>query len=355
MEMNIAKLMYHKWEEEPISGIARGHIGTFAIFFYGCNMKCIYCQNSKISHSIVVANANAANCVHSDDAVGAKHCEPDCWGNSKKIIYTPSELSELMIKAQNENAATISFITGVLYIDKIAETIKLAKAKGLTIPIVYNSSGYEPVSQIKKLDGLIDIYLPDFKYYDNDLGNKLSRVNNYPSVAKKCIAEMYRQVVGANNNAAHIVRGDDALGASSASPRCRELRERQNERADTIRPSMGELCEPASVGADTIRTGEQREPKLIIRHLVLPGHTENSKQVIKYLYDTYGDDICISIMSQYTPMPNNDGITAFPELMRKLTKREYEKVVSYAIDIGVKNAFIQEGDVAKESFIPEFL
>lgn len=294
MEMNIAKLMYHKWEEEPISGVARGHIGTFAIFFYGCNMKCIYCQNSKISHAIVCADANATHIVRGDDAIGAKLREP------LKIIYTPEELSELMIKAQNENAATISFITGVLYIDKIVETIKLAKAKGLIIPIVYNSSGYEPVSQIKKLDGLIDIYLPDFKYYDNDLGNKLSRVNNYPSVAKKCIAEMYRQVIGAK---------------------------------------LRELC----------------EPKLIVRHLVLPGHTENSKQVIKYLYDTYGDDICISIMSQYTPMPNNDGITAFPELMRKLTKREYEKVVSYAIDIGVKNAFIQEGDVAKESFIPEFL
>ena len=137
--MKIAKLMYHKWEEEPISGIAEGHIGTFAIFFYGCNMKCVYCQNSKISHLNINDNNVFGNFIS----------ESGKTNNHKKIIYTPSELSDLMIKAQNGNAASISFITGVLYVDKIVETIKLAKEKGLTIPIVYNSSGYEIVSQIK--------------------------------------------------------------------------------------------------------------------------------------------------------------------------------------------------------------
>lgn len=314
--MYIAKLMYHKWEEEPISGIAKGCSGTFAIFFYGCNMKCVYCQNSKISHVIVGANVDNVG----EDTIRPRTgelCEP------KKIIYTPENLSDEMVNAEKNNAATISFITGVLYLDKIVETIKLARKKGLTIPIVYNSSGYEPVSQIKKLDGLVDIYLPDFKYYDNELGKKFSKINNYPDVAKKCIAEMYRQVVG---------------------------------------PRTGELCEPIavvsadSVGADINRSvgAKHCEPTLIVRHLVLPGHTENSKQVIKYLYDTYGDDICISIMSQYTPMLNNEGLSAFPELTRKLTKREYEKVVSFALEIGVKNALIQEGEVAKKSFIPDF-
>lgn len=267
MEMKIAKLMFHKWEEEPISGIARGYDGTFAIFFYGCNMRCVYCQNSKISRTIV----------------GATHREPE------RIVYYPDELSDLMINAEKENAASVSFITGVLYVDKIVETIKLAKEKGLKIPIVYNSSGYETVAQIKKLDGLVDIYLPDFKYFDNELGKRFSNVPNYVDVAKKCIDEMYHQ-----------------------------------------------------------------NKTLIVRHLVLPGHTENSKKVIKYLYDTYGDDICISIMSQYTPMLKNEEIKNFPELTRKLTKREYEKVVNYALEIGVKNALIQEGDVAKESFIPDF-
>lgn len=270
-EMQIAKLMKHRWEEEPISGIGRGYDGTFAIFFYGCTMRCIYCQNSKISQR-------------------RGEYAPE------KINYTPEELSDEIIRAQSENVASISFITAALYVDQVAETIKLAKKKGLTLPVVYNSSGYETVSQIKKLDGLIDIYLPDFKYFDNELGKKYSGVPNYTDVAKLCIAEMYRQIT-------------------------------------------------------SIRRGE---PALIIRHLVLPANTENSKRVIKYLYETYGDDIYLSIMSQYTPMPQNEGINAFPELLRKVTKREYEKVVDFAIKIGVKNAYIQEGDVAEESFIPDF-
>lgn len=282
--MQIAKLMKHRWEEEPISGIGRGYDGTFAIFFYGCTMRCVYCQNSKISQR------------------RGEICEPI------KINYTPEELSDEIIKAQSENVASISFITAALYVDKIVETIKLAKSKGCKLPMVYNSSGYETVSQIKKLDGLIDIYLPDFKYFDNELGKKYSGVPNYADMAKLCIAEMHRQIISLRSCNSRV----------------------QNR--------MGELCEPS----------------LIIRHLVLPANTENSKRVIKYLYDTYGDDIYLSIMSQYTPMPHNEDIDKFPELLRKVTKREYEKVVEYAISLGVKNAFIQEGDVANESFIPEF-
>lgn len=258
-------------------------------------MRCVYCQNSKISRGIVGADIIRPSC-------RGEHCEPD------KINYTPEELSDEIIKAQSENVASISFITAALYVDQVVETIKLAKKKGLTLPIVYNSSGYETVSQIKKLDGLIDIYLPDFKYFDNELGKKYSGVTNYADVAKFCIAEMHRQIISLRSCNSRV----------------------QNR--------MGELCEPS----------------LIIRHLVLPANTENSKRVIKYLYDTYGDDIYLSIMSQYTPMPQNEGINAFPELLRKVTKREYEKVVDFALNLGVKNAYIQEGDVAEESFIPDF-
>ena len=259
--MKIAKLMFHEWEEEPISGMNEGYKGTFAIFFYGCNMRCVYCQNSKISR---------------------------CKGEG--FSYTPEFLSDQIIKAEKEGAKTISFITGVLYIDKIVETIKLAKEKGLKIPVVYNSSGYETVASIKKLDKLIDIYLPDFKYFDNSLGKKYSSVPNYADLAKLCIEEMYRQV----------------------------------------------------------------NSRLIVRHLVLPGNTENSKKVIKYLYDTYKDNIFISILSQYTPMMENDNINDFPELTRKITKREYDKVVDFALSLGIKNAFIQDMDAAKTSYIPDF-
>lgn len=262
--------MYHRWEEEPISGIKAGYSGTFAIFFYGCNLKCVYCQNEKISR-ISIPELEKASLI-------------------KKIYYTPEELSEEMIKAEKNGAYTISFITGVFYHNEIIDTINLAKKKKLKIPIVYNSSGYELASHIKRLDGLVDIYLPDFKYYDNKIGKLYSHISNYSDIAKESIAEMYRQV-GKN---------------------------------------------------------------LIIRHLVLPSHTEDSKKVIEYLYKTYGDNVRLSIMSQYTPMLQNVGLDKFPELRRKLTKREYEKVVDYAISIGVKNAYIQNGDVAKESFIPDF-
>ena len=302
--MQIAKLMKHRWEEEPISGIGRGYNGTFAIFFYGCTMRCVYCQNSKISRW----HAESDNCCSGRHSVvhrRGEHCEPE------KINYTSDELSDEIIKAQSENVASISFITAALYVDQVVETIKLAKKKGLTLPVVYNSSGYETVSQIKKLDGLIDIYLPDFKYFDNEIGKKYSGITNYTDVAKLCIAEMHRQIKSLHR------------------------------------------CEPELRSCNS-RVQSECEPALIVRHLVLPANTENSKRVIKYLYDTYGDDICLSVMSQYTPMPQNDGIDAFPELLRKVTKREYEKVVDYAINLGVKNAYIQEGDVAKESFIPEF-
>ena len=294
--MYVAKIMKHRWEEEPISGIGKGFDGTFAIFFYGCNMRCIYCQNSKISRQHVSVDKKI---------VGSDTIRPHSGGELselEKTSFTAEELSDKIIKAESENVASVSFITGVLYIDEIVETIKLAKSKGSKLPMVYNSSGYETVSQIKKLDGLIDIYLPDFKYFDNELGKKFSKVPNYADVAKACIGEMHRQIAEAKN----------------------------------------------------FRSGELRGPLLIVRHLVLPNNTENSKQVIKYLYDTYGNDICLSIMSQYTPMLKNEGINEFPELMRKLTKREYDKVVDFAINLGIKNAYIQEGDVAEESFIPDF-
>ncbi len=280
--MNIAKCMYHIWEEEPISGIARGFKGTFAIFFLGCNMRCVYCQNSKISKVNIKELKESKN----------------------KIKYSVEELSDEMIKAEKAGAASISFITGVLYIDEIAETIKISRKKGLTIPIVYNTSSYEPRLQLKKLNGLIDIYLADLKYSSNILGKKYSNVNNYFDVASDSINEMYNQV-------------------------------------GTMKFSEEDL-----------RTN--KVSGLIIRHLVLPSNTEDSKKVIKYIYDNFGENVVMSIMSQYTPMSKNAGIDKFKELNRPLTKREYEKVVDYAISIGVKNAYIQDGDVASESFIPDF-
>ena len=331
--MQIAKQMKHRWEEEPISGIGRGYDGTFAIFFYGCTMRCVYCQNSKISQCRGELAPERATFERM-----RKKCDKVPLGDEpEKINYTAEELSDEIIRAQSENVASISFITAALYVDQVVETIKLEKKKGLTLPIVYNSSGYETVAQIKKLAGLIDIYLPDFKYFDNELGKKYSGVPNYTDVAKECIAEMHRQILSLQS----YEQKNADLYSCNSSIECRG--EHAPER-DTFERQRRK-CDKVPLGD---------EPVLIVRHLVLPCHTENSKSVIKYLYDTYGDDICLSIMSQYTPMLHNENIEKFPELLRKVTKREYDKVVNYAIELGVKNAFIQEGDVASESFIPEF-
>lgn len=267
--MYIAKTLFHRWEEEPISGVNSGYKGTFAIFFYGCNMHCVFCQNYKISREKI-----------------------------NKSNYNPSDLAKEMIMAEKNGACTISFITSAIQIDEVVETIKIAKDLGLTIPIVYNSNGYETVYQIKKINGLIDIYLPDFKYFNNELGKKYSGVPNYFEIASKCIDEMYNQI--------------------------------------------------STYNLDVDKKG------LIIRHLVLPTHTEDSKNVLNYLYSKYKNSVKYSIMAQYTPILHNEEIQSFQELKRKITKREYDKVVDFALSIGITNAYIQELETASESFIPDF-
>ena len=202
-----------------------------------------------------------------------------------------------MINLQNKGANNINLVTPTHYIILIKYAIILAKKKGLTIPIVYNTSGYEDVNSINLLKGLVQVYLPDLKYYDNNLSIKYSKCNDYFKITTLAIKEMYKQVgkIKFDNNG-------------------------------------------------IIKSG------LIVRHLVLPGHIEDSKKIIKYLYDTYKDNIYISIMNQYTPLRKLE----VDNLNRKLTDKEYDEVIDYAYDIGVRNAFIQEGETQSDSFIPIF-
>lgn len=263
-EIKVARAALHYWEEPCISGKK----GSGAVFFSGCSMHCVFCQNREISD-----------------------------GKEGKVI-SKERLSDIFIELADKGANNINLVTPGQYIPDIVWAVNDAKSRGMKLPIIYNTSGYENVTELKLLEGIVDVYLPDFKYMDSALSAMYSRAKDYPSVAKQALSEMVRQQPD--------VVIDDATGL--------------------------------------IQKG------VIVRQLLLPGHVNDAKAVLKYLYDTYHDHVYISMMSQFTPIALKD----YPEINRTVTRREYERLVDYALEIGITNAFIQEGDVAKDSFIPAF-
>lgn len=263
-EIKVARAALHYWEEPCISGKR----GSGAVFFSGCSLHCVFCQNREISD-----------------------------GKAGKLI-SKERLSDIFMELADKGANNINLVTPGQYIPDIVWAVNDAKSRGMKLPIIYNTSGYENVTELKLLEGIVDVYLPDFKYMDSTLSAMYSRAKDYPSVAKQALSEMVRQQPD--------VVIDDATGL--------------------------------------IQKG------VIVRQLLLPGHVNDAKAVLKYLYDTYHDHVYISMMSQFTPIALKD----YPEINRTVTGREYERLVDYALEIGITNAFIQEGDVAKDSFIPAF-
>ncbi|MCR5417212.1 MAG: radical SAM protein [Pseudobutyrivibrio sp.] len=268
-KVKIARAALHFWEEPCISG----ENGSGAVFFSGCPLHCVFCQNEKISH-----------------------------GKVGEEITAP-KLAEIFIELQMKGANNINLVTGTQYIPQIVEAVKMARTGiglgQLNIPIIYNTSGYETVESLRLLEGIVDVYLPDFKYMDENLAGKYSHAKDYPKVAKLAIDEMFRQ--------------------------CSKL----------------EFDEKGFI-----------KKGVIVRQLLLPGHVKDAKSIVKYLHDSYQDKIYISLMSQFTPMEHI--ADKYPEINRRVTKREYESLIDYTLDLGVENAFIQDRHVAKESFIPEF-
>ena len=258
--LKVARAALHFWEEPCISGDA----GSGAVFFSGCPLHCVFCQNENIANGTV----------------------------GKEI-----SLERLVEKRANN----INLVTPGHFVPQIVKALDQAKKEGLTLPVVYNTSSYETVDTIKMLEGYVDIYLPDFKYMSPVLSKKYSHAPDYAEVAKAAIAEMVRQT-----GKAVFVNGEE----------------------DNL-----------------ILSGT------IVRHLTLPGCMADSMQILKYLHETYGDMIYISIMNQFTPLSN---LEKYPELNRRITDEEYETLVDYAIEIGIENGFIQEGNTAEESFIPAF-
>ncbi len=262
-KVKVAYYSLHMWEEPIISG----KNGSGTIFFSNCNLRCIYCQNKKISI--------------------------DGYGK----VISNKKLGEIMLELQERKAHNINLVTPTHYVPEIAATLKKIKGKELNIPIVYNTSSYENVGTLMMMRGLADIYLADLKYFDDELAWRYSGCRNYFETASMAIDEMYRQVGPFSLDDGLLTRG------------------------------------------------------LIIRVLVLPGHSDDACKIIEYIYRTYGDDVIISIMNQYTPI---NKILEYENLNRKVTSEEYDRVINFASELGVRNAFIQEGDAASESFIPDF-
>ena len=261
----VARAALHYWEEPCISGKE----GSGALFFSGCSLGCVYCQNQEISR-----------------------------GKTGKEI-TPERLTEIFLELQAQGANNINLVTAAHYAPWVAWALYTAKDRGLHIPVVYNSGGYESVDTLRLLEGLVDIYLPDMKYTDPEMAGLFSGAQDYPQKAAEAIAEMVRQT------------------------------------GPMVFDERGLL-----------------QRGTLVRHLVLPGRTRASVEVLHFLHDTFKEDIGISIMSQYTPVSIH--VSAFKDLNRKVTKREYQKVLDAALEMGIEQGYIQEGDTAEESFIPPF-
>lgn len=291
----LARAALHYWEEPCISG----ETGSGTVFFSGCSLRCVYCQN----HSIAL-------------------------GLSGKGIDI-GRLTEIFLELAAKGAANINLVTPTHYVPSILPAIDAARAQGLKLPIVYNTGSFETLDTLKMLEGYVDIYLPDFKYWHPEIARRYSAAPDYAVHARENIAEMFRQVgmpvFAAPEKAGTVTEA--AFAPSGAD---------KTDSPDTLLESEVALMQRG----------------IIVRHLTLPDALEDSKQIIRYLYEAYENNIFLSILNQYTPLSQH--LSAYPELNRRITEAEYEELIDYAIELGVENAFIQEGEAAEESFIPSF-
>ncbi len=290
-ELHVARASLHMWEEPCISGTR----GSGTVFFSGCNMGCVFCQNRAISR-----------------------------GETGKKISV-ERLVDIFFELEDLGANNINLVTGDMFIPTIRRAIEQAKSKGIRIPFLLNTSSYVNVEPLRSLEGLIDIYLPDFKYIREQDAVRYSNAPGYVEAAKAAIAEMVRQQP-------KCVFVDGPAG---------EL----DKESIASRIDGGNSGENIKMEPGLLRRG------VVVRHLLMPGMLIQAKMIVKYLYDRYGDAIYISLMNQFTP---NGELAGFPEIDRKVTDSEYDSLIDYAAQIGVINGFMQVGETATESFIPQF-
>lgn len=281
-KVRLARAALHMWEEPCITG--RGGSGT--LFFSGCTLGCVFCQNASIARG------------------GA--------GKEVSVDY----LAEIFLRLQEKGAENINLVTGDHFVPQIVKGLQRGRDMGLYIPVVYNTSSYVKADTLRRLEGLVDIYLPDFKYFDSERAYRYAKAKDYPACAKAAIKEMVRQ------------QGKPEFVGKN-----------------------GESLDSRAYNALDDPEGSVMRRGTVVRHLLLPGGLKDSKKILSYLLETYGETIYISIMNQYTPM----GIfREMPELNSRVTDEEYEALLEFAIDRGIENGFFQEGDTAEESFIPSF-
>lgn len=261
--VKIALYSTHNFEEPCISGKK----GSGTVFFSNCNMNCVFCQNYEISQQ----------------------------GKGREISI--DELASIFIKQQEKDVENINLVTPTSYVPQIIEAVKIARNNGLKLPIVYNTNGYEKVETLKMLEGYIDIYLPDFKYSDNELAKRLSKVDNYFEIVTEALKEMYRQT-------GKSIFNDDGI----------------------------------------------MQKGMIIRHLVLPNHILNSRRVLKWINENM-HDVYVSVMAQYFPTYKAKDID---DINRKLTKEEYEQIENYLYRLDLENGYIQELGEHEEEYVPKW-
>ena len=295
-----ARAYLHAWEEPCISG----EHGSGTVFFSGCNMRCAFCQNSEIASGEV----------------------------NKEI--SSERLSEIFLELQDKKASNINLVTPTHFVPLIIPAIESAKRQGLVIPVVYNTSGYEKVESLKALEGLVDIYLPDCKYYSDEIAVRYSKAPGYFETSMAAIFEMLRQV---GEPLFEKVSGGEILDKHQT------YRLAESINACDYNDLMAE--------AEDDYAGPLMKKGVIIRHLMLPGQLLDSKKVVHKLINAFGDKVYLSIMNQFTP---HGDLRVFPELLKPVDPSDYEELIDYAIDLGLENGFFQGEGTDSESFIPRF-
>lgn len=322
-DMRISRAALHFWEEPCISGTR----GSGAVFFTGCNLGCVYCQNAAISRSGFAGVCAGSVKRRMDESDGtAERCALRINGKDraveKGVFRTPDELAETFLDLQAQGAHNINLVTPTHFLPGIRDALERAKDAGLSIPVVYNCGGYEDTDALRSLEGLVDVWLPDCKYHSDELAVRLSNAPGYYGICLSAIREMLRQ---SGEPVFADQTGEGRYTAEEYNALC-------GEEADDYR-------------------GPVMVKGVIVRHLVLPGQYADSERVIRGLYEAFGDSVYISLMSQYTPMP---AVSDIPALNRRIDLKAYDRLVDLCIRLGITNCFFQGGDVAEESFIPEF-